>query len=483
MNPQHRAIGKLLIRIPLSLESPLIIGSGESEHSDVDVLRDPVSGSPLIPATSMIGVFRAYLENGLREELAAGGSRRDNFIFLFGDRRAEIAQSALQCDDILLAGARVVIRDGVAIDAQTNTAADQMKFNYQIVEPPGIFMLLLEMTLRPCFEVSILRRLLWTIFTAIARGEIRLGAKTNKGFGRLAVDLNAIQVAELDFTRRHHVWQWLSGEYEFAPAAPADRQVYEISHREFVIDALFQIKNSLLIKSYSPDPAAPDAVALGRSSSNSGSSSGTNTETQVPLPTASATAPVLPGTSVMGAVRHRAGKILKTLGLPEPVLEAALAGLFGFVSERPATPSARKGRVRAEETWLRNVRAEMQTRIRLDRFTGGTWPGALFETMPLWPDGDGGAVRIVLSIRDCHAWEAGLFLYILKDLWTGDLPLGGEKSIGRGVLAGVSAKIVWDQHKVNLRADPAGGLVDDPAAWTLLEAVAEAVAVKAALPF
>ncbi len=35
----------------------------------------------------------------------------------------------------------------------------------------------------------------------------------------------------------------------------------------------------------------------------------------------------------------------------------------------------------------------------------------------------------------------GLLLLVLKDLWTGDLPLGGESSVGRGRLRGLSATI------------------------------------------
>ena len=35
--------------------------------------------------------------------------------------------------------------------------------------------------------------------------------------------------------------------------------------------------------------------------------------------------------------------------------------------------------------------------------------------------------------------ELGLLLLLLKDLWTGDLPLGGESSVGRGRLRGKEA--------------------------------------------
>jgi hypothetical protein len=39
--------------------------------------------------------------------------------------------------------------------------------------------------------------------------------------------------------------------------------------------------------------------------------------------------------------------------------------------------------------------------------------------------------------------EIGLLLLLLKDLWTGDLPLGGESSVGRGRLNGRWATLTY----------------------------------------
>jgi CRISPR/Cas system CSM-associated protein Csm3 (group 7 of RAMP superfamily) len=38
-------------------------------------------------------------------------------------------------------------------------------------------------------------------------------------------------------------------------------------------------------------------------------------------------------------------------------------------------------------------------------------------------------------------YEVGLLLLLLKDLWTGDLALGGESSVGRGRLKGKKADL------------------------------------------
>ena len=43
--------------------------------------------------------------------------------------------------------------------------------------------------------------------------------------------------------------------------------------------------------------------------------------------------------------------------------------------------------------------------------------------------------------RTVQDWEVGLCLLLLKDLWLGRTALGGEKSIGRGLLTGLGARI------------------------------------------
>ncbi len=437
------AIGKLMLKVPLALESPLMIGNGESENSDIDVLKQ--DGKPLIPATSIVGIFRAYLENGLKDQLEQDQALKKNFIFLFGDRKTDIAQSALQCDDIVLENATIPTRDGVKIDPKTNLAMDQNKYNYELVEQKAPFNLQLEITIRNDFDRNIFKRLLLTILKGICKGQIRLGAKTNKGFGKLNINLDQVQIADLDFSKKSDLWQWLSREYQYQPFVNDELKPYQIKNQQFSIDALFKIKNSFLIRSYPGDPSQPDAVPIKQNDDY-----------------------VLPGTSVMGAVRHRALKILKTLALPENKIEEKMQDIFGFEG-KPASPdgmekkkSAKKGRLLVEETIIKNVLAQIQTRIKIDRFTGGTIEGALFEMMPLWQNTGNDAIHIVFTLKKYSEWEAGLLLYILKDLWTGDLAIGGEKNVGRGVLEGYLAVIKWDGLGVILTNDHDGRLQHQP---------------------
>ena len=101
--------------------------------------------------------------------------------------------------------------------------------------------------------------------------------------------------------------------------------------------------------------------------------------------------------------------------------------------------------------------AELQTRIKIDRFTGGTIESALFETMPLFnqynPESDNPSEKVRnvrITITDYEPYEAGLMLLILKDLWTGDLAVGGEKGVGRGTFKGFRAEIEWNGKNVTI---------------------------------
>jgi len=154
---------------------------------------------------------------------------------------------------------------------------------------------------------------------------------------------------------------------------------------------------------------------------------------------------ILTGTSLKGAIRARAERIVNTLGKKTEIIDE----LFGKVDDENRSKvgdenrsdDAKKGRIQVKESILPRFVAELQTRIKIDRFTGGTIETALFDTMPLWSGHDKVVKNIEICVRQYKDHEAGLLLLVLKDLWTGDLAVGGEKNIGRGVFQGVEATI------------------------------------------
>ena len=99
----------------------------------------------------------------------------------------------------------------------------------------------------------------------------------------------------------------------------------------------------------------------------------------------------------------------------------------------------------SKETVIEKSTPLVQNRIAIDRFTGGTLHGALFDEQPIY-GGDETVVTLDLFLRQVNDpnqnnAEIGLLLLLIKDLWTSDLAIGGESSIGRGRLQGIKAEI------------------------------------------
>ena len=69
---------------------------------------------------------------------------------------------------------------------------------------------------------------------------------------------------------------------------------------------------------------------------------------------------------------------------------------------------------------------------------------ALFTTKPLWQKKQNQkSLEINFIIQDATESEAGLALFILRDIWQGKVAFGGEKGIGRGTLSGLRAQIEY----------------------------------------
>ncbi len=415
--------GRLLLKGTIELTSPALIGCGKDDHADIDALLDS-DGKPFIPATSFIGVLRNFIKGKTHEDdlrrfwgFTSEESNSDN---------EKERQSAVRCDDLFLKdSSRITVRDGIKIDNKKGIVEDKGKYDFELIERGAKFKLNMEVNLAAETR-DFCCRMIKTICTALQSERILLGAKTNSGFGKIR--LADARMYEFDFSEKDNCLKWFKGELP-TPTTFEDVKELPIDDKEFVINATFDLKNSLIVRSYPSSPEMPDVVHI--------QSSGEN---------------VLPGTSLKGAVRARAVRILKTLKKSESLVTE----LFGSVDDKNRAKNSRKGRLRIDEVILPKFMTELQSRIKIDRFTGGVIETALFETMPLFsqPINLNEKVRNVkITIRNWKNYEAGLLLLVLKDLWTGDLAVGGEKSVGRGVFDGFSAEVVWDGRRISIQKD------------------------------
>ncbi len=410
---------RIVVEGILVLETPAHLGNGDAEGPlDMPLLLDPLEERSLLTGTSIAGALRNYVWEH-SQDLANS---------LFGDvTNEESIQSPLIVDDALGDKPDVELRDGVAIDPRTRTAEARKKFDIELLTAGTEFPLSFELLVLKGKEDK-LQEAFALALQGLEKGEIRLGKRKRRGFGRCRVE--HWKVCRYDMTRPQGLVAWLEDDVsnwkEGADIVALLGVTLPNCKRQptCVLKGIFAIDGSLLIRSGFGEPDAPDSVHL--HSRRRGQD-----------------VPVLSGTSLAGALRARALRIANTLGKDG---KAVTDQLFGYRRgdegpRRPLTAS----RLWVEETVIQNPLELVQSRLKVDRFTGGSYPGALFSEQPVFGQLSGETiVEIKLELYRSSDAGIGLLLLLLKDLWTGDLSLGGESSVGRGRLEGKQATLTHD---------------------------------------
>lgn len=408
-------IKKIILKGKLVLKTPLLIGGGEADgFTDITMIKDK-SGIPFIPGTSFIGVLRSMLKKDSKFHDYYFGDMED-------DREKKInTQSFLVAGDIYLQNTKITVRDGVKIDRDRGVAENNAKYDYEAIESEsdkeeaqGDFSIIL--TIRKRYEKNIadIEEFIDRIAALLEHG-IFLGAHTSKGFGKAV----GIQMRKeiYDFKNCSDVIAWLKKTGNPQKTEILQNLKYESPNDLFVLEADMFLSSSILVKTESDKTG----IAAENLQKNNGDF-------------------IIPGATVKGVISQRIYDIFKNTGKEDSYLPKLLGS--GKKNE------ALKSRLSVEEIYLQHNENNApfidykQTRNRIDRFTGGTIDKALFTTRPvIQVEKDMPYFKLILKIKDCEDFEAGLMLFVLKDLWTGMVAFGGDKSIGRGILKGFNAKI------------------------------------------
>jgi CRISPR/Cas system CSM-associated protein Csm3 (group 7 of RAMP superfamily) len=471
---KRHIIKRIIVRGTLVLDTPTCLGSGDAEGiTDMILLHDSISPKALLTGTSIAGALRNYLHE-YECSYATNETRQNMSVKLFGDlfayknekkfpekqklkTKEEDTQSPLIINDAISSTIpSVELRDGVKIDGATGTASDKAKYDLELLsagtEFPLSFELLIERNKDK--DENLLKQALALILEGLKNGEIPIGMKKRRGFGRCHVE--QWQIWEFDLTKHSDRMAWLSFERPWGKtyAKPSsgkllsNKQLQELKLEKLdqrdrlFITAKFKLASPLLIRSGQDliqNKCSPDVVHL--HSQRNGNLK-----------------PIVSGTSLAGALWHRAEKIAKTLGKDLQIVY----DLFGFVQKE--SKEAKASRLVVNEIIIENTDEIVQTRIAIDRFTGGAYHGALFQEQPIVgiektentkknkqgkdkykKSIDTEHITLELELRHPEKYEIGLLLLLLKDLWTCDLPVGGTRSIGRGRLQGIEATIVWQK--------------------------------------
>jgi len=460
INRHQRPITKrIIIRGTLILDTPTCLGSGDADSpTDLPLIRDSISNHALLTGSSIAGALRNYLreykhgydvdepKSDLAPSLSLfGGTRRD----------PDGEQSPLIINDAISSNIpQVELRDGVRINGKTGTADEGAKYDLELLEAGTQFPLYFELLVQKEADEAELKKALAIALRGLEKGEISLGMKKRRGFGRCHVE--KWQVWEFDLRNPKEQIEWLKFDH-WTRELSNKRKSFEsivvalggVSLKEQVdqrdrllIHATFKLASPLLIRSGQDlvqNKFSPDVVHL-------------HSQRKGKLQ------PIVSGTSLAGVLWHRAERIVNTLGKDLTIVY----DLFGKVDEN--TKQAKSSRFVIDDSVIENTAELVQSRIAIYRFTGGAYHGALFSEQPIFgiekaeeekknkkgkekskPSHKNKHIELKLELRKPEKYEIGLLMLLLKDLWTQDLPVGGTSSIGRGRLQGVEATITWQQ--------------------------------------
>lgn len=399
-----KIMGRYTLTGTVKLVSSLIIRAGVYN----DILNDTVDdivvtyhdGQPFIPGTSLAGVLRQTIQDIL--------SDADNVLFGSIDEHKG-TQSALQINDIPLKNTNISVRDGICIDDVLGVTKDGAKYDFEVIESGAYGTLRIDCVVRECHQnqVDIIEEALKILANLLKNG-ISIGARTVNGFGRIASE--DISLEHYDFTKPESVQDWLlrkSGATITIPEAPI------VAKRDLIINMDCYLEDTILIKSIFEAGWEDKSLTL-----------------------------FIPGTSVKGVLHHQCVRILNVLERGSTMTDK----LFGYSNDK--TKKSHKGRVLVNEVYFGTTYTqEEQHRIRVDRFTGGVMNGALFTDHPLRnTKGEKLTFPLHIRIKDCTDSEAGLAMLLVKDLMTGQVTMGANRTIGCGRIRGNSVTIHYNDE-------------------------------------
>lgn len=401
-----------------------MIGSGEEESSDSDVLRDS-DGNVYIPGTSLAGVSRHFLET-------VGINTDDIFGKIEVEKEAEKDyESKIKFFDAFATNeVSTSVRDSVRL--VDKISLDGSKFDYEIAEAGAEFIFKIELNTCSCEEMKICAY----IINGFKSGDIRIGGKTTRGFG--VVDIEDIKYLQLDLTNAEEMETYINLDRDWNVVdKPFSLEELEEARYEGVYETIerdFSLKSFLFIRDYGStkkvegdDSKFVDAQTLTNANGN----------------------PVIPGPSIAGVIRSHCRKILDKVGYgTEKKIQDFINDLFGYETEvgedgklKRENEKKIKSNVLFKECELdkENIVFLNRTRTAVDRFSGSALQtGALFTGNIACRNDEKQPEKITISIKIKKDFKdmklaKSLINTCLDDLGKGLIAFGGNTGIGAGI--------------------------------------------------
>ena len=447
-------VGKVWVRGDLVAKTPISVGGlGDGEHVDLDVAVDG-AGRFYIPGTSLAGPMRAWLSENVESEKLL------DTLFGFIEQARDGGQASfLFIEDSPAQGVARERRHGIALRADTGTVADGFFYTRGLLPRGTRFPLEMELDIDKSSEPGTEHPAgtLALLLKAMCEGKVRFGACKTRGMGELR--LEDLRVDYYDFAGNSgDLDRWLAsgGSSEDRRGLGLEQELKALEcfgtpkrreQRLFEVLIHWRALSPIMVKA-GRDGVEADMLPLMSGVEGAKDAAG-------------GIAPVLPGSSVKGALRAQARRILHTLFDPngenaseKPEYLNLLDALFGStewagrlsvddVYYRPEAPVSPDAWLKEDANAL-NAVTERHQHVAIDRFTGGASEGALYSTRPVKRDErerESGwePIRLALDLSDFPEAEGHAALALLKllvrDLEDGYVSIGFGSRRGMGEIA------------------------------------------------
>lgn len=428
------------------LVSPMLIGCGKSENTDNDVLLGS-DNKPYIPATSIAGVLRRFVDDSAADEIFGyigfndSETKEDDPNEGQNKDSNSRKQTSLESPVILSDAATnndtyVTERDNVALDEYKVAKYNRFeggyagaKFNYEVVQPGAVFCAIAETTANhPDIPVKF-----EALLAKASADGLSFGAKSTRGLGAVG-----LTVFKKSFDLDKALNDWLDfNPFEknaFEGENPIALESEEVGSKLRMDISLEQV-GGLSIRYYTGEIGDENEAKikhsplLVRAEAEEGEElskeylSDPNTPSDCSLP-------VIPGTSWAGTFRHRFAELVND--------EKLVNDVFGFVDNANKKGEALppiKSKISFSETVIHKGIPKVLTRIAVDRFSGAVKDRALLTEQSVFYGKGKLTIRIDKSVcKDMKGRTAlNTLCAVITDLNNGYLAVGGETAIGRGL--------------------------------------------------
>ncbi len=397
-------------------QEPLHIGSSRGDKEEV--LTHPVDRVPFIQASGLAGVFREYFSREYGKEEA------DN---IFG--KSNVSEDSEQGSKIrftdgrfLMETVKIELRPRIklnsasgTVDAEKIKGSEQksgQKFNMQYVAAGAGF----SFAVYFFGEDEQFHQKFLGCLSAVQKGNLQFGGQKSNGCGYLT--LSEVRYQHYNLKEKAGRESWFSeSEAEESSYQKIDLSKLPVAGKNRAFDLYLdgETETELLVKGIAVTDygdSAPDDMNIQNGKKEY----------------------IIPASSLKGAIRNRIEMIIRYKGMEEEWI-ARLFGKAALKEKNEREESGNTGLFCFYDTVIgekeENDKADIRTRIRVDKFTGGVRNGALFSQK-----NTAGKVKMHFSILEGEYADlaCALLVYALRDLANGEVTIGSGYSIGKGFI-------------------------------------------------